>query len=137
MSNIFKMEWKLVMVTLVGIIYVAVLFSISGLTATYILDNYLFGTTQTKFESESIENVSLIQILSRTAGTVAIVCLVAFMLTNLIQLIPFPFNGFEGYDITNTEQSFGHLMIIFMTVFSQTISREYKEIKYKLAGHVY
>ena len=137
MSNLFTMDINLAFITLIGIIYVAVIFSICGIITTYTLDRYIFGTPERQFKPEDIENVSILQLVLRTSGTIAIICLCAQIISNLIQLLPFPLNGIYGYDITKTELATGHVLLIFMTVFSQTISREYNEIKYKLAGHIY
>lgn len=50
MTNIFNMNYKLAIITLIGIAYDSILFSITGLTTTYVLDNYVFGTYDTKVE---------------------------------------------------------------------------------------
>jgi len=73
-----------------------------------------------------------------TIITFVVISIIAYLIRNIVRIIPFPFNFDNVIDYHNIREVYtGAVLIIILITFSQTLNTQYKEIKYKLSGKIY
>ena len=121
----------------VAIIYVSVIYIFLGIFITYELDKRVFFYVEKDFSEEQVLTKPLYLLIFNVVITFTIISLVAYILRNIVYVIPFPFN-FANIDYHGIREVYtGSVMIIILVSFSQTLSKQYKDIKYKLNGKIY
>ncbi len=121
----------------VAIIYVSVIYIVLGIFTTYELDKRVFFFVEKDFSEEQVLKTPMYILIFNVVITFTIISLVAYILRNIVYTIPFPFN-FADIDYHGIREVYtGSVMIIILVSFSQTLSKQYKDIKYKLNGRIY
>ena len=121
----------------IAIIYVSVIYIVLGIFATYQLDKRVFFYVEKDFSEERVLEKPIYVLIFNVVITFTIISLVAYILRNIVYIIPFPFN-FANIDYHGIREVYtGSVMIIILITFSQTLSKQYKDIKYKLNGRIY
>lgn len=121
----------------VAIIYVSVIYIILGIFASYELDKRVFFYVEKDFSEEKVVDTPIYKLIFNIIITFTIISLVAYILRNIVYIIPFPFN-FADIDYHGIREVYtGSIMIIILVSFSQTLNKQYKDIKYKLNGKIY
>jgi len=136
-NNLFNQDFITTITIIIAIIYVSVIYICFGILVTYQMDTNVFFYVEKDFSQESVVTQPLYLLILNIMITFSIISVVAYIIRNIVQTIPFPFN-FAGIDYHNIREVFtGAVMIIIMVSFSQTLNKQYKEIKYKLNGRIY
>ncbi len=136
-NNLFYQDFTTTITFLIAIIYASVIYIILGIFVSYQLDNYVFFDAKKDFNIESINNISVFQLVFNVVITFVVISITAFILRNFVQLIPFIFN-YANIDYHNIREVYaGAIIIVVMITFSRTLNMQYKELKYKLHGQIY
>ena len=112
--NEFDDHIYLVLIKIFAIFYVAVLYTIFGIYITTLLDEYgindLLINNDDKYDS-------IFRLVFETSVVVGVIAVFAFIGRNLIQIIPFPFDGLYGFDYGNVKEvATGSILLVFMLV---------------------
>ncbi len=115
-----------------AITYYGAIYSVGGIVAGFLLDKYVIGTTEEKENAKSKW-----QLIGEIVGVTALLSIMAFIGRNLLQAIPFPFNGIQfgdiTFDITRVkEYSSGAIFATFLVVFNKAIALKAAALKSKL-----
>ena len=133
MENSFNSDYYITMIKIVAIMYISIIYVISGLFLTYGLDNYLFFSKNIKINEKSIDKNNLFLIILQTCLIVGLLGVISYISRNLLQMIPFPLEGVHDFEYMRVKEvSSGILFDVILFGFSDTIIRKYKQIKYKL-----
>ncbi len=136
-DNIFFQDIGITLTIIIAIIYVSVIYICLGLFVTYNLDKYVFYSTNKDFTQEYVDSTHLYILIFNILLTFSLITIIAYLIRNLVQLLPFPFN-FANIDYHSIREVYtGAVLLIIMITFSQTLSKQYKEIKFKLNGKIY
>ena len=129
----FNSDYVITLIKIVSILYVTVLYAVIGLTITYLLDKYVFKSDNILIDSASMDKMNLIYIVISTAIIIGLIGVVGYIGRNLIQMIPFPFEGIHGFEYLRVKEvASGGVLLVFLIAFSQTVIKKHKQIKYKL-----
>ncbi len=116
--------------TLTAIFYITVLYILFGIYVVTLLDEY--GINSILIDKNDTKD-SIFRLVLELAITVATTACIAYVGKYLIQLIPFPFDGWYGFDYKSVrEVNTGHILFIFMFTFSAIISNKMEVLKKKL-----
>jgi hypothetical protein len=136
-NNLFHQDFITTITFFIAIIYVSVIYIVLGIFVSYQLDNYVFADIEKDFNVENINNVPIYQLIFNIILTFVVISLCAYILRNLVQIIPFIFN-FANIDYYSIREVYtGAIIIVIMISFSQTLNKQYKDLKYKLYGKIY
>lgn len=136
-NHLFNQDFLTTITIILAIVYVSIIYIFLGIITTYELDKNVFFYVEKEFSESVVITQPLYLLMFNIFITFSIITVVAYILRNIVFLIPFPFN-FAGIDYHNVKEVYtGAVMIIIMITFSQTLSKQYKDIKYKLNGKVY
>lgn len=137
-DDIFNQDIKITIVTIIAIVYVSIIYILIGLYVTYQLDNCVFHTKRKDFSEEIVNQTPLIYLVIEIIITFVIISIIAYLIRNIVRIIPFPFDFNNVIDYHNVREVYtGSVLIIILITFSQTLNTQYKEIKYKLNGKLY
>jgi uncharacterized membrane protein len=76
---------------------------------------------------------SVFKLVVETAIVVGIIAVFAFIGRNLIQLIPFPFDGFMGFKYDDVKEvAAGNILLVFMFTFSSVLFNRIELLREKL-----
>ena len=136
-NHLFNQNLLTSITIIIAIVYVSIIYICLALFFTYKLDSHLFYFFEKDFYEENVLNTSLLMLIFNILITFSIISIISFILRNIVQLIPFPFN-FANIDYHNIREVYtGSLILIIMITFSQTLNKQFKDIKYKLTNKVY
>ena len=136
-NHLFNQDSMTTITIIIAIIYVSVIYICFGILVTYEMDKNVFFYVEKDFSQESVIEQPIYLLILNIMITFSIISVVAYIIRNIVQNIPFPFN-FDGIDYHKIREVYtGAVMIIIMVAFSQTLDKQYKEIKYKLNGRIY
>lgn len=136
-NTLFEQDFLTTITILIAIIYVSIIYIVLGLLITYNLDRFIFHTSNKDFSIQYVESTSLFLLIINIIFTFCIISVIGYLIRNVVQIIPFPFN-FANIDYKSVREVYtGAVLAIIMITFSQTLNTQYKEIKWKLNGKVY
>jgi hypothetical protein len=136
-NTLFEQDFLTTLTVIVAIIYVSIIYIIFGLFITYNLDRFIFQTSNKEFSIDYVNSTSLYILILNIIFTFCTISVIAYFTRNIVQVIPFPFN-FANIDYKSVREVYtGYILAIILIAFSQTLSTQYKEIKWKLNGKVY
>lgn len=136
-NTLFEQDFLTSITIIVAIIYVSVIYIVFGLFITYNLDRFIFHTSNKDFSVDYVKTTPLYILILNIIFTFSTISVIAYVTRNVVQIIPFPFN-FADIDYKSVREVFtGSILAIILIAFSQTLSTQYKEIKFKLNGKVY
>jgi hypothetical protein len=136
-NTLFEQDFLTTFTILIAIIYVSILYIILGLFITYNLDRFIFHTSNKEFSIDYVNSTPTYILILNIIFTFCTISLIAYLTRNIVQVIPFPFN-FANIDYKSVREVYtGSILAIILIAFSQTLSTQYKEIKYKLNGKVF
>ena len=136
-NTLFEQDFLTTLTILIAIIYVSILYIVLGLFITYNLDRFLFHTSNKEFSIDYVNSTPTYILILNIIFTFCTISVIAYLTRNIVQIIPFPFN-FANIDYKSVREVYtGAILAIILIAFSQTLSTQYKEIKYKLNGKVY
>ncbi len=122
---------KLIGIRVLAIMYITVLYVIFGVYITYLLDEY--GYHDIFVNSENDNSDSIFVLIFELSIMFGILAVIAFIGRNLIQLIPFPFDGIFGFDYESVrEVTSGAILFIIMVNFSAMIQTKITNLQDKL-----
>jgi hypothetical protein len=129
--NEFDEHIYLVLIKIFAIFYVAVLFTIFGIYITTLLDEY--GFNDFFINNNNSINDSVFKLIYETAIIVAVIAVFAFLGRNIVQLIPFPFNGVYGFKYDSVKEvGSGSILLVFMFTFSASLFNKIEILRKKL-----
>lgn len=122
---------KLIGIRLLAIMYVAILYVIFGIYITYLLDEYGYHDIFVNSHDDSQDSV--FHMVWELGVMVGIIACIAFIGRNLIQLIPFPFDGVFGFDYESVrELTSGAILFVFMITFSASVQQKVIKLQTRL-----
>jgi hypothetical protein len=137
-TNIFTQKFEVTLTIVLAIIYASTIYIICGIFVTHQLDNHVFNNKEKNFVKEEVDSMSLTQLIINIVMTFSVITVAAYFVRSIVELIPFPFhNNAIDYHNVKREVYTGSLLVIILIAFSQTLSNQYKKIKYKLTGQLY
>lgn len=136
-NTIFEQDFLTTFTIIIAIIYVSVIYIIFGLLITYNLDRFIFHTSNKDFSIDYVNSTPLYILILNIIFTFCTISVIAYLTRSIVKIIPFPFN-FSNIDYKSVREVYtGSILAIILIAFSQTLSTQYKEIKYKVNGKVY
>lgn len=134
-NNLFGEDIQTTILIIVAIVYVSIIYILFGLAITYQLDKYVFYYVGNEFTIEYVEQTPLYTLVSNMTITFCVISIIVYLVRNIVQIIPFPLNKYASFDYHEIREVYtGSLLIIIMIAFSQTLEKQYADIKYKLNG---
>jgi hypothetical protein len=132
-KNEFDDNVEIVFLKIFAIFYVSVLYVIFGVYITTMLDEYGFVDMLVSNDHHNKTNDSVFKLVVETAIVVGIIAVFAFIGRNLIQLIPFPFDGFMGFKYDDVKEvAAGNILLVFMFTFSSVLFNRIELLREKL-----
>lgn len=129
----FNSDYVITLIKIVSILYVSVLYAVSGLTLTYFLDKNIFQSDKILIDNASMDKMNLLYVIISTAIIIGFIGVVGYIGRNVIQMIPFPFEGIHGFEYLRVKEvASGGVLLVFLIAFSQTVIKKHRQIKYKL-----
>ena len=133
MANSFNSDYTITLIKIIAILYVSVLYAVVGLLLTQILDKYIFHSDNILTDEVSVSKMNTIYVVLSTTLLIGFIGVISYIGRNIIQMIPFPFEGIHGFEYMKVKEvASGGLLLVFLIAFSQTIAKKYKQIKFKL-----
>lgn len=133
MAGEFNSDYRITLIKIVSIMYVTILYAITGLLITTTLDRTVFDSKHINTSKEYLDKQTTFEVFFDTAIIIGILASFSYIARNLVQLIPFPLNGMYGFDYMRVKEvSSGAVITVFLFAFSGTISKKYSQLKYKL-----
>lgn len=137
-TNIFTQNFQTTFTIILAIIYASTIYIICGIFVTHQLDNHVFNYNKKKFTVEEVDSISITKLIINIVITFSVITVAAYFVRSIVELIPFPFDNKEmDYHNVKREVYTGSLLVIILIAFSETLNKQYKEIKYKLTGELY
>lgn len=137
MHNLFEQDFLTILSIVLAISFVTIINIILGLSSIYLLDNYIFYLGSKDFEFKYVNSTSLTILLLNILLTFTLIVIIVYLIGNFTRKIPFPFI-FNNIDYSEIQNLYTETLIFtIMIAFSQTLSRQYKEIKFKINGKIY
>jgi hypothetical protein len=122
---------RLIGIRLLAIMYIAVLYVMFGIYMTILLDEY--GYHDIFLNNDDDPKDSVFQMVWELGVMVGIIACIAFIGRNLIQIIPFPFDGVFGFDYESVrELTSGAILFVFMITFSASVQQKVIKLQTKL-----
>ena len=132
-KNEFDDNVEIVFLKIFAIFYVSVLYVIFGVYITTLLDEYGFVDILVDNDHHNKTNDSVFKLVVETAIVVGIIAVFAFIGRNLIQLIPFPLDGFMGFKYDDVKEVVaGNILLVFMFTFSSVLFNRIELLREKL-----
>lgn len=133
MSKKFNSDYHITIIKIISILFISILYSIIGILIAYSMDNYVFDARNISTNPIDVDKLSLFRIIGETAFIIGILGVLSYIGRNLVQLIPFPLNGYDNFDYLRVKEvSNGALLTVIIFTFSATLLKKYSQIKYKL-----
>ena len=111
---------KFLAVKLIDIGLVSVYFFIFGIAVAKVFD-YIYG----EFDSEQYKGYSNIRLFLEIVVHLFLLGVVAYVLRNIVELIPFPFEGVGGFKHERLKElEGGHVMAIVMILFQKNLQNK-------------
>jgi hypothetical protein len=128
--NEFDDHIYLILIKIFAIFYVSVLYTIFGIYITTLLDEY--GINDLLINNDD-KNDSIFRLIFETSVVVGVIAVFAFIGRNLIQIIPFPFDGLFGFKYDNVKEvAAGSILLVFMFTFSASLFNKIEILRNKL-----
>ena len=121
-------------IKIVDIFYTTALFIIAAFITAFILDKYVFPKINKEDEMEKSIYLHIFEVII----IIGLLASIAYIVRNLIELIPYPLNGIYGYDHQRLKElkAAGGIYLVFCVLFSsfvqdkiQIIKEKFKEFK--------
>ena len=129
----FNSDYRITLIKIISILYVSVLYAITGLTLTYFLDKHIFQSDKILIDNKSMDKMNLVYVVLSTAIIIGFIGVVGYIGRNLIQKIPFYYDGKYGFEYMRVKEvASGGVLLVFLIAFSQTVIKKHRQIKYKL-----
>ena len=129
----FNSDYKITFIKMLSILYVTVLYAVIGLSITYFLDKYVFKSDKILTDKISMDKMNLGYVVLSTALIIGFIGVVGYIGRNLIQKIPFYYDGKYGFEYMRVKEvASGGVLLVFLIAFSQTVIKKHRQIKYKL-----
>ena len=124
---------EVVFLKIFAIFYVSILYVIFGVYITTMLDEYGFVDMLVNNDHQNTTKDSVFKLVVETAIVVGIIAVFAFIGRNLIQLIPFPLDGFMGFKYDDVKEVVaGNILLVFMFTFSSVLFNRIELLREKL-----
>ncbi len=122
---------KLIGIRLLAIMYIAILYVMFGIYMTILLDEY--GYHDIFVNNDDDPQDSVFHMVWELGVMVGIIACIAFIGRNLIQIIPFPFDGAFGFNYESVrEVTSGAILFVFMITFSASVQQKVVKLQSKL-----
>ena len=113
----------------VALIYIAVIDVFTGIFITTLVDKYIFPK---KF-SKNDQNKSTIRLMFEISLVIATFSVLAYFIRNIIQIIPFPFDNYFGFDYSRVnEVKSGALISATLLLYCKTLFSKVTLLKNRL-----
>ena len=129
-DNEFDNSIGLIIIKIIAIFYVAILYTIFGIYITTLIDEY--GIPDLFIDNHDVKD-SVFKLVFETAIIVGILAVFSFIGRNLVQLIPFPLDGFLGFKYESVKEvQAGSILLVFMFTFSSVLFNKISILREKL-----
>jgi hypothetical protein len=123
-------------IKIVDIGYTTVIFGIPSLFVASFLNKYVYSNIQVG-DIEKDEYKTTLSILTETLLCLIINGIVAYLLRNLLQLVPFPLNGIYGFRHMNLmEVRNGTIISIFLLYMSPVLLNKFKVLQQRFSTFI-
>lgn len=114
----------------IALMYVSILFVLSGIFITHICDLYIFPKSLS--QNDNLKSTSRLTL--EIACIVGFVTILSYIGRNIIQLIPFPLDNVYGFHYDRlSELKSGALLSLSLILYNLTLSSKINILKNKLA----
>jgi hypothetical protein len=126
----FNSNTYITIIKIIAILYVAILFGIFGLGLIYCTDNYVLRYIFPYNDSDSVPFLAL-----QISLIVGILGSLSYLGRNIVQLIPFPLNGWHGFEYMRVKEvANGTILAIFIFGFSLVLYNKAYQLKQRIAN---
>lgn len=121
-----KKELVIRSIKIVDIVFITVISFVTGYAAGVLLDEFL----QDVFEDNNHNNKSTFKLITEILIQITLITIISYIARNLIELIPFPFDGIMGYDhFLVKELTAGTLFTTFIVIFSYNFANKLEKLR--------
>jgi hypothetical protein len=114
----------------IALMYISILFVVSGIFTTHLCDKYIFSNRLSKNDN----NKSIIRLTLEISIIIGFITILSYIGRNLIQLIPFPLDNFNGFQYSRVKElQTGTLLTVSLLLYNLTLSSKVTILKEKLA----
>lgn len=133
MSLGFIENKSITLIKLVAIIYVSIIYAFGGIILTIPTDRFILSSFYDRTD-EDLKNKSTPRHIVETTAILGVFGLIAYLGRNLLQLIPFPFEGVEGFKYMQfKEVASGSLLLWILINFSPVLTNKVKVLRQRFA----
>lgn len=123
---------KITMIKIIAIAFVTVIYSFGGLLITTFTDRYIIKDFYDKTDEE-LEKKSTIRHLIETTMILALFGVLAYIGRNILQEIPFPLEGVDGFRYMSVKEvASGGLILWILINYSPVLTNKIKIIRKRL-----
>ena len=120
-------------IKIVAIAFVTVIYSFGGFLITVVADRYLIKDFYDKTD-EDLDKKSTSRHLGETTAILALFGVLAYVGRNVLQQIPFPLDGVDGFKYMNVKEVASGALILWILInYSPILSSKVKIIRKRLA----
>jgi hypothetical protein len=122
----FLSDPKITLVKVIAIMYVTIIYSIGGIMLSTFADRYLVNRFYERTEEE-ISKKSKLRHIAETSLILGLFGVLAYFGRNILQMIPFPFNGMYGFEYNRVKEvSSGALVLWILINYSAVLTNKIK-----------
>jgi hypothetical protein len=109
--------------------YIIPIYTLGGLLSAIFLDNYVYKNIKFVYK-DNIKDETDVELMINTIILLFITTVVAYILRNVLQKIPFPLENVYGFKhLQVTEVKYDNIMMMILLIFSNEIGRYIVEIQ--------
>jgi len=123
---------KITLIKIIAIVFVTIIYSYGSILVTLFNDRYIIDEFYDKDETE-IKKKSTFRHFFEMTIILAIIGILAYFTRNVLEKVPFPFHGVEGFDYFKVKEvTTGSIVLMIMMNYSVVLSNKIKSIKERL-----
>jgi magnesium-transporting ATPase (P-type) len=134
--NIFNENIFITLIIILCIMFVSAIYIALGLTMNYGIDEYIYTYDHKFFSEEYVKKTPLYLLYLNITLTFSILMITAFFVKSIFDVLVASNIDISKYKYIY-EMYTGSVLIIILSTFSQTLNKQYKDIKLKLSGYIY
>ena len=120
-------------IKLFAIVYVSIIYAFGGIVLTIPADRYLLSSFYDRTD-EDLNKKSTVRHILETTTILGVFGLIAYLGRNMLQLIPFPFDGVEGFKYMQVKEvASGSLLLWILINVSPVLTNKVKVLRQRFS----